>query len=246
MSVTVQNLNKTINGVKIYDNLTLKAKKGKITAIFGPNGSGKSTLFNIIARITNEDKGKITLGNSLKNNFSYVFQNYRDSLLPWMTNFENLAFPLRVQHIPNEIVKKKIVEFQKQLNLTLPLEKYPYELSGGQQQLLAFFRALITNPELLLLDEPFSALDYENNLKLLSCLQKYHELHKPTVLIITHDIEEAVFLADEILVLSKKPSKVVAMVNNVLSRPRNLETLRSEAFHEIKNKVLVAFQQEVN
>ncbi len=245
MGIGVKKLRKRLNGIEIYRDLNFEARRGKITAIFGPNGSGKSTLFNILAGLVKEDSGEVEIQPFDRFRFSYLFQNYREALLPWRKNKDNLTLPLEVQHVSKKRIQQRINALLKQFHVTLPLNAYPYELSGGQQQMLAFFRALITAPTTLLLDEPFSALDYENGLRQCSILQEYYLTNKPTMLIITHDIEEAVYLAEDIIVFSSKPAHVVGIVKNSIPYPRTIDTLKTETFHKVKNCVLQLFQQEI-
>ncbi|MDB5259141.1 MAG: nitrate transporter ATP-binding protein [Candidatus Taylorbacteria bacterium] len=239
--ISIRDIRKSFNGGELYGNLNLEIEAGKITSIFGPNGSGKSTLLNILAGIVRHDGGIFTIDGFDHREFSYIFQNYRDSLLPWRTNFENLALPLEFQGKSREFIAQRIDELQKLFEFDCDWERYPYELSGGQQQILAFLRALITRPKLLFVDEPFSALDYGNNLKLRKHLQAYFLAYRPTIVLITHNIEEAVHLSDRIVVFGSKPAKVIASVDNPLAFPRNIDTLKSEAFHRTKDAVLNAF-----
>ena len=245
MGILVKNLRKRLNGVELYQNLSFEAKAGKITAIFGPNGSGKSTLFNILAGILPADGGEHAVTPFDKFRFSYLFQNYREVLLPWRTNARNITLPLESQKLPPAEIQERLIALSNTTALTVPLDRYPYELSGGQQQMVVFFRALVTNPTTLLFDEPFSALDYEHRLRFCNLLQAYHLKQKPTTLIITHDIEEAVYLADEIIVLSRKPTRVLGIIKNPLPYPRTVDMLHLPTFHKVKSEVLKLFQQEV-
>jgi len=242
-AVSVQNLKKSFDDTEVFQDFSVDIEQGVITAIFGPNGSGKSTLLNILSKVVVKDGGSFEFANLKPFEFSYIFQNYRESLLPWRTNFENVAFPLRIQNKSQKEIEKRIEELQKIFEFSCNWRGYPYELSGGQQQILAFMRALITKPKILFIDEPFSALDYENNLLLREHLQKYYLTYKPTVLLVTHNIEEAVHLAEKIMVFSKRPTKVLKIIENPLSYPRTIQTLKTEQFHEIKDEVLSVFQK---
>ena len=203
-------------------------------------------MLNILSGIITKDGGKFEIENFNHFEFSYIFQNYRETLLPWRTNFENIALPLEIQNKNKEEIRQKVEELQKVFEFKFNWSSYPYELSGGQQQILAFMRALITNPKVLFIDEPFSALDYENNLRLREHLQKYFLAFKPTILLITHNIEEAVHLAEKIVVFSKKPTKVLEVIDNSLPYPRTIQSLKTEQFHKIKDKVLSVFQKAAN
>ena len=212
--ISAQNLKKSFNNTEVFHDFSIGVEQGKITAIFGPNGSGKSTLLNILSGIIAKDGGKFDIENFNHFEFSYIFQNYRESLLPWRTNFENVALPLEIQNKSKQEIRQRVEELQKFFEFKFNWESYPYELSGGQQQILAFMRALITKPKVLFIDEPFSALDYENNLRLRGHLQKYFLTFKPTILMITHNIEEAVHLAEKIVVFSQRPTKVLEVIED--------------------------------
>jgi NitT/TauT family transport system ATP-binding protein len=244
--ISVQNLKKSFNNTEVFQDFSISVEQGKITAIFGPNGSGKSTLLNILSGIVAKDGGKFDIENFNHFEFSYIFQNYRESLLPWRTNFENVALPLEIQNKSKQEIRQRIEELQKLFEFKFNWESYPYELSGGQQQILAFMRALVTKPKVLFIDEPFSALDYENNLRLREHLQKYFLTFKPTILLITHNIEEAVHLAEKIVVFSQRPTKVLEVIDNPLPYPRTIQSLKAEQFHQVKDKVLSVFQKAAN
>lgn len=244
-ALSVQSLQKTLNNQALYHDLTFNIETGKITAVLGPNGCGKSSLLNILSGIMPADSGKYDIKNFHAHAFSYVFQDYRESLLPWRTNFENLAFPLEIQKWNREKIKRRINELQNFFELKFSLAAHPYELSGGQQQILAFARALAPRPKLLFLDEPFSALDYENSIRLREKLQEYHQQEQPTVFLISHNIEEAVQVAHRIMVLSGKPMSILVTIENPLPFPRTLETLKSKGFDDMKDRIVSEFQKVV-
>lgn len=246
VAISVQNLKKSFTNTEVFQDFSIGVEQGKITAIFGPNGSGKSTLLNILSGIVAKDGGKFDIDNFNHFEFSYIFQNYRESLLPWRTNFENIALPLEIQNKSKQEIRERVEELQKLFEFKFNWESYPYELSGGQQQILAFMRALVTNPKVLFIDEPFSALDYENNLRLREHLQKYFLTFKPTILLVTHNIEEAVHLAEKIVVFSQRPTKVLEVIDNPLPYPRTLQSLKIEQSHQVKDKVLSVFQKAAN
>lgn len=246
IAVSAQNLKKSFNNTEVFRDFSIGIEQGKITAIFGPNGCGKSTLLNILSGIVVKDGGNFQIENFNLFEFSYIFQNYRESLLPWRNNFENMALPLQIQSKNKKEIQKRVEELQKLFEFKFNWKNYPYELSGGQQQILAFMRALVAKPKILFIDEPFSALDYENNLRLREHLQKYYLAFKPTILLITHNIEEAVHLAEKIVVFSQKPTKVLEVIDNPLPYPRTMQSLKTEEFHKVKDKVLSAFQKATN
>jgi NitT/TauT family transport system ATP-binding protein len=236
--ISIKNLNKCFGEQQILNNISFEVNKQEIIALFGPNGCGKSTILN---SISGENKNEVQKKfNSTE--LSYVFQNYRDSLFPWKTNYENILFPLKVQKKNEQVITERINQITEIFDFN-ELQKYPYELSGGQQQIVALMRALITLPKILLIDEPFSALDYKNNLMVRQYILKYYEKYKPTIIIVTHNIEEAVYLANKIIILSKSPTQVKSIIHNPKKYPRDINFLQSQQFHEIKNKVLTAFQE---
>ena len=245
-AIQTENLSKNFRGKQVLHNLSVGIDQGKITAVLGPNGAGKSTFLNLLAGVIKPDAGKVEITNFNRFRFSYVFQNYRDSLLPWQTNEANLLYPLKIQKLSGAAQRERLSRLLPVLEQSrIKPDAFPYELSGGQQQILAFQRALITEPSVILLDEPFSALDYENALQMLNTLQEYYLRTRATVVIITHDIEEAVFVANKILVFSRSPAAVVGEIANELPYSRTIETMKQAAFHQTKNKALELFQQTV-
>ncbi len=239
--IKLTNISKEYVDQKVLNNISLEISPKSITAIVGPNGCGKSTLLNILSGIDKEYSGK----HNLNSDASYIFQNYRDSLMPWRTNYKNVVLPLEIKGKSKEKIDNKILELQDIFQINFDLNKYPYQLSGGQQQQLAFIRALMNNPKTLYVDEPFSALDYETNLRLREGLQKYYQKYKPTTFMITHNVEEAAHLADKTVVLSKKPTEIINIINNKRTEHRSSKYLKTKEFHRIKNRILDAFEKAV-
>lgn len=241
--VSVNNLKKsfTNNGRKleVLADLNLEIQRGEFLVIFGPNGCGKTTLLNIISRLEGKDGGEVIYGNILKT--SFVFQNYRESLFPWQRVIDNIAFPLQLKGVPRQERHTRAQALASSLGVNLDLRAYPYELSGGQQQMVAILRALIIQPDLLLFDEPFSSLDYKTTLlmekKILAIWQRLHL----TILFVTHEIDEAVFLSSRIALMSDKPSRMVNMLHNDLPYPRQWSVVGSTQFAALKQQVLSIF-----
>src|ERR1700728_4654505 len=164
--VTIRALSKRFDTTVIYDNFDLDIPRGELISVFGPNGCGKSTLINMIAGLVPADAGQILFdGRRLDQiKFGYVFQNYREALFPWMRAFDNIAYPLKLMRMPASERRTRTEALVTHLGIKLDLSLYPYQMSGGQQQLVSILRALVVEPEILFLDEPFSALDYEMTL----------------------------------------------------------------------------------
>ncbi len=240
--VIVHQLRKRVNDADLYDNLTFTAEGNSITALFGPNGCGKSTLLNVLAGVAPKDGGTTSSDGIRSTEFSYLFQNYRESLLPWRTNERNLSFPLELRGKGKGEIQRRTQELCESFGIDFDMKRHPYELSGGQQQTLALLRALVTEPSVLFMDEPFSALDYENTIRMRERLQDYYVRQKPTVLFVSHDIEEAVHMASSIIVLSQRPTRALEVIQNPAPYPRTVEALNSEEFHQIKNRVLTVFK----
>jgi NitT/TauT family transport system ATP-binding protein len=219
--VTIRGLNKRFDKTIVYDDFNLDIPRGELISVFGPNGCGKSTLINMIAGLVATDSGKILFdGRQLDEiKFGYVFQNYREALFPWMRAFDNIAYPLKLMRVPAAERRARTEKLVAHLGIKLDLGLYPYQMSGGQQQLVSILRALVVEPEILFLDEPFSALDYEMTLFMREQLQRIYLETRTTTVLVSHDLEEAVFLADRILLLSRGPARMAAFAPVAVARP---------------------------
>ena len=245
--VTVRGLSKRFDKAVIYDNFDLDIPRGELISVFGPNGCGKSTLINMIAGLIPVDKGQILFDGMLLSEikFGYVFQNYREALFPWMRAFDNISYPLKMMKVPPAERKARTEKLVEHLGVKIDLNLYPYQMSGGQQQLVSIMRALVVEPEILFLDEPFSALDYEMTLFMREQLQKLFMESRTTMVLVSHDLEEAVHLADRVLLLSRHPARVADFVPVTSMRPRTAETLSEPDFVRTKAHCLEVFQREV-
>ena len=245
--VTIRGLYKRFDKAVIYDNFDLDIPRGELISVFGPNGCGKSTLINIIAGLFPADAGQILFDGMLLNEikFGYVFQNYREALFPWLRAFDNIAYPLKMMQVAPAERRARTEKLVAHLGIKLDLNLYPYQMSGGQQQLVSIMRALIVEPEILFLDEPFSALDYEMTLFMREQLQRIFMETGTTTVLVSHDLEEAVFLADRVLLLSRHPARVADFAPVAAARPRTDATLSDPEFVRTKAHCLEVFQREV-
>src|SRR6266404_3885449 len=245
--VTIRGLSKHYPDAVIYDRFDFDIPRGKLISVFGPNGCGKSTLINMIAGLVPADAGEVLFdGRPLSRvKFGYVFQNYREALFPWLRAFDNIAYPLKVMGVPKAEREQRVERLVAHLGVKIDLALYPYHLSGGQQQLVSIMRALIVEPEILFLDEPFSALDYEMTLFMRDQLQRVFIETGTTTVLVSHDLEEAVYLADRILLLSRRPACIADYVHYDAARPRTDATLSQHDFVRIKAHCLDVFQREV-
>ena len=245
--VTIRGLSKSFEKTAIYDNFDLDIPRGELISVFGPNGCGKSTLINMIAGLIPADAGQILFdGRRLAEiKFGYVFQNYREALFPWIRAFDNIAYPLKLMNVPPGERRVRTENLVAHLGIKLDLGLYPYQMSGGQQQLVSILRALVVEPEILFLDEPFSALDYEMTLFMREQLQRIFLETGTTTILVSHDLEEAVFLADKVLLLSRHPARVAAFTPVTAVRPRTDATLSEADFVRTKAECLEIFQREV-
>jgi NitT/TauT family transport system ATP-binding protein len=245
--ITIRGLTKRFQDATIYDNFDLDIPKGKIVSVFGPNGCGKSTLINMIAGILPCDSGQILFEGkeARETRIGYVFQNYREAVFPWLRAIDNIRYPLQYLNLSKVEQQARMDRLMESFDVKLDLQRYPYQMSGGQQQLVSIMRALVVDPEVLFLDEPFSALDYEMVMFLRERLQKVLVERRTTTLLVSHDLDEAVLLADEVLLLTKRPTRVAENLPFDVSRPRTADTTITPAFIATKTRALDVFQREV-
>ncbi len=195
------------------DDINLSIKKEEFVALVGPSGCGKTTILSLVAGLLNQTSGEIKIldkSPNPKNNLcAYMFQ--RDNLLPWRTIESNIYFGLELKKINSQPRKDFALSLATKYGLKEFLKKHPNELSGGMRQRVALIRTLALKPELLLLDEPFSALDYQTRLELCDDVLKIIKNEKKTAILVTHDIQEAISMADTIYVLTARPAKIKAV-----------------------------------
>jgi NitT/TauT family transport system ATP-binding protein len=247
--ITVSKLHKNFDKVSILQNLSFNVNHSEFISIFGPNGCGKTTLLNIIANLTNFDSGSININNKNTANaqIGFVFQKYSDSLFPWLKNIDNVAFFLKGSHKTKAQKHMQILNFAQSLNLNnLPFYKYPYQSSNGERQLITLIRELINKPDVLLMDEPFSALDYENRINLQNILLDIWQNTKTTIIFVSHEIDEAIYLSNKLILLSPKPTNIANIFNITLPYPRNFKLLKTKGFINLKNQILDEFIKITN
>ena len=235
----IKNLSKTYHTkkeeIKAIDDLTLEIKQGEFVAIVGSSGCGKSTLLSILAGLEEKTKGEI-LFNKQDFTIGYMLQN--DSLFDWLTILDNALLGLDIKGKKT----KENIEYVKNLLKTYDLdnfkEKYPKELSGGMKQRVALIRTLAIHPDVLLLDEPFSALDYQTRLAVSDDVYKIIKKEKKTVIMVTHDLAEAISLADRVVVLSKRPCRIKKIYDIKLTNKSNsIENRKSKEFSTYYEKI---------
>ena len=229
----INNLSKsyyTLSGkITALKDINLNIKNGEFIAIVGSSGCGKSTLLNILADIDKEYDGNV----QNKGSIGYMLQN--DALLPWLSVYENIMLPKKFKYNINE---DYVLNMLEKYNLIDFKDKYPSSLSGGMKQRVAFIRTLATNPSILLLDEPFSALDYQTRLLLENDIYNLIKKEKKTVILVTHDISEAVALADRVIVLSKRPGTIKNIYNiNLTNKSNPINNRQDDKFNYYFNLI---------
>ncbi len=227
------------NIVRVFDRISFDVPKGQFVSLVGPSGCGKSTLIRLLAGLIQPTSGEI-LENGEKirreqKNRGLVFQNY--NLFPWLTVEENIGFGLKLGPMPSKQQKDLISHYVDVVGLRGFEKSYPKELSGGMQQRVALARTLVTNPKILLMDEPFSALDTQTKRLMQNLLLQILQNEGHTVVFVTHDVEEAVFLSDVVYIMTPRPGSVRERVAVDFPRPRDLNTEYSEKFITTKKYI---------
>jgi NitT/TauT family transport system ATP-binding protein len=245
--IEIRGLTKQFTGSDVYRNFNLDLREGEFVSIFGPNGCGKSTFINLISGMVPMDSGTVLYdGKTIdKTRLSYVLQNYRDALFPWMRAIGNIQYPLKILGLDKQTRIRRVEQLLAEFDIQIDLNRYPYELSGGQQQTISILRALITDPEVLFLDEPFSALDYEMTLFMRERLQKVFLKRRNTMILVSHDLEEAVQLANRVILLTRRPTRIAEIVAVDVPYPRDAKALTSREFVAVKSRCLDVFSREV-
>jgi NitT/TauT family transport system ATP-binding protein len=225
----VEHLRKTYGdgagAVEAIGDVTFTVAAGELVCVVGPSGAGKTTLLKCIAGLLPASGGEVRLGEERvagpPERMALVFQEYSRSLYPWMTVRENVAFPLRRKRLPRPEAARLVGRAVESVGLAHALDRYPWQLSGGMQQRVAIARALAYEPEILLMDEPFASVDAQTRADLEDLVLAVRERYPVTIVFVTHDIDESVYLGDRVVVLTPAPTRVQEVVDVVLPAPRD-------------------------
>lgn len=242
----VEQLSKSFGGSKKQDprkqvlhQLSLDVQDGEFVALIGPSGSGKTTLFQLIGGLQLPDEGHIYIGGEKvtgeRGHIAYMPQ--QAALLPWLTIASNIELSLSIANIPPKEAKALTMEWLERIGLASYATAYPHMLSGGMQQRVSFLRALLTPDRLMLLDEPFGALDALTRLEMQQWLLSIWEKNRRSVLLVTHSIDEALLLADRIIVLSHAPATIIEEIKVPFVRPRTKELWTTTEFNQLKDQI---------
>jgi NitT/TauT family transport system ATP-binding protein len=246
-AIRIRDLYKRFGELTAIDGISLDIAHGEFFMIVGPSGCGKTTLLRILAGLDSVTSGMIEIEtpSSQRPVNSMIFQG--DSIFPWMTVWDNAAYGLKMRRVPAATIKEVVGHYLARTGLTRFAKYYPHQLSGGMRQRVSIARAFANDPEILLMDEPFSALDAQNKLLLQEELLRIWEEHKKTVVFITHSVDEACFLGDRIMVMTAQPGKVKMFVPVPLARPRNImELQKSLQYGELIAHIWSSLREEVH
>ncbi len=245
--IQIRNLEKTFSTAKkvtALQQVNAEIKDGEFAVILGPSGCGKSTMLYLIAGFEKPTNGTISLNNRIitkpDSDRGFVFQDF--ALYPWRTVLKNVTFGLEIKKIPKQEAEKKAKKYIDMVGLDGFEHAYPHTLSGGMKQRVGIARALVYDPEVLLMDEPFGALDAQTRKHMQMELEKIWEQTKKTVVFVTHSVIEAVYLADRVFVMTARPGTIKGIVNVDLPRPRNYT---DEEFLHVREKILNILETEV-
>ncbi len=230
--------------VEALIDISFQIAPSEFVCVVGPSGSGKSTLLRILAGLIRPQQGHVWLDGKLVESpgpsIGVVFQ--KANLMPWRTVLENIALPLELSGVANDEVARHSNELIELVGLNGFANAYPRSLSGGMEQRVAIARALIHNPSILLLDEPFGSLDALTRERMAVELTRIWSAQKITVVMVTHSIQEAVFLSDRVFVMTERPGRIADEITVNLDRPRDMSLLQEERFAEIAGRVRQAIQ----
>ncbi|MGV3278053.1 ABC transporter ATP-binding protein [Rickettsiales bacterium LUAb2] len=240
MTIQINNLSYTYGTSNLLNEINLAISDKQFISIIGKSGSGKTTLLQILAGIIKDFKGDVLINqqNIKKKAVITAYMPQKDLLIPFKTIFNNLTIPLLLQKKSKTLIKSVINQYLQEFDLEMHANKYPSELSGGEKQRIALLRTILVNSKILLLDEPFAQLDYINKIAMQSFLYKLHVKNNYTTILVTHDIEEAIFLSDIVYVLGQN-GNIEHKLNIKFDQTNNKKNIRSsELFFNYKNQLL--------
>ncbi|ADU27905.1 ABC transporter ATP-binding protein [Ethanoligenens harbinense] len=248
--IVVQNLQKTYQTKKgevvAIQDASAEILENEFVCIVGPSGCGKSTLLRILAGLDEATGGETSVDDQPITgpgaDRGMVFQTY--TLFPWLTVEENICFGLKIKKMPKKQMEEIVGRYLKVIGLEAFRKSFPRELSGGMKQRVAIARALANSPKVLLMDEPFGALDAQTKAQMQLLMREIWQVEKPTVVFITHDIEEAVFLANRVYVMSNRPSRMVANIPILLPYNRELNLKEQSAFLHYRHQITGLLHQQ--
>ena len=224
------------------DDVSLTVERGELVVVVGPSGSGKTTLLRCLAGLQPATRGAVRLHGTpitdVPDELAIVFQDYGRSLFPWLTVRHNVDMPLRHRGLAAAERRDRVEAALDEVGLGDQADRHPWQLSGGMQQRVAIARAIAYRPEILLMDEPFGSVDAQTRADLQDQLLEVWAAHGSTIVLVTHDIDESVYLADRVVVLSRPPTRVTADIAVDLARPRDqIETRASAGFVALRSEV---------
>lgn len=244
MKLDVKNISKSfINNkkhVEVLNNINLEVDQGEFICLLGPSGCGKTTLLTIIGGFQKPDCGEIWVNENKVSkpgiDRAFIFQNY--ALFPWKSVRDNVLYPMKQQKISREEREKKLAELIEMADLKGKESMYPHQLSGGMKQRVAVIRALACNPEVLLMDEPLGAVDLKMRQNLQEELEKIWSSNKITAVMVTHDVDEAVYMSDRVIIMSRNKGEIIGNIKVEIPRPRNRECKEYEEYKSHVSEVL--------
>ena len=250
MKLVIENIDKTfMNNCrehKVLENINLSVDQGEFISLLGPSGCGKTTLLTIIGGFQKSDRGSVLLdGKNVEKpgiDRAFIFQNY--ALFPWKTIKENVLFPMKQQKVPKEEREKRLESLLEMCGLKGKENMYPHQLSGGMKQRVAIIRALACDPQVLLMDEPLGALDFKMRQNLQEELENIWTKNKITAVMVTHDVDEAVYMSDRVIVMSRNKGQILEDLKIDLQRPRNREDSDYENYKIKLTKILSRCYEE--
>ncbi len=239
---------RTRNPTLALDSLDLDIAAAEIVTVLGPTGCGKSSTLNMIAGFEQPSTGTLTLdGRPIGGpgpDRAVVFQ--QPSLFPWLNVFDNVTLGVKCRGVARDTYTARAMHLLSEVGLSGFERHYPYQLSGGMQQRVQIARALVSEPKVLLLDEPFGALDYQTRIQMQELLLRLWQEYRPTIFFITHDVSEAIFVADRVLVMTRRPGRVKLSVRIEADKPRTADFLSTPYFINLQRDLLHAVQEEVH